>query len=104
MKEIVDIEEYNSKNLYFKNVGTAIYSGRDTNTGDIISAPVPPKLPEKNKSWVDLLANPASIASFIITMAGVLLQFFSNFQYAVILVLIGILIFVLLVVTKLKQN
>lgn len=70
----------------------------------IIIQPTPQKASGKKESFQDILANPATIASFIITLAGILLQFFSNFQYAVILVIIGILIFVFLVTRKLKKD
>lgn len=88
-------EKSNSKNLYFDNVETVIYSERDTHAGDITINPSPPRALVKRKSWVDILGNSASIASFIIALVGILLQFFINFQYAVILIILGIVIFVL---------
>jgi|GEM_PF-5085724 len=104
MKEIDKNEKRDGPRVYVGNGGISIYSGRDTKTGDITSTPAPqPEAPEKMKSLQDILANPATIASFIVTLAGILLSF-SNFWYAVILVIIGILIFVFLVVLNSKTG
>jgi len=104
MKEINKIEKRDGTTIYVGPVGAVINSGRDTNTGDITSNPTPPpEAPEKMKSLQDILANPATIASFIVTLAGILLSF-SNFWYAVILVIIGILIFVFLVILNSKKG
>jgi hypothetical protein len=102
MKEIDKTEKRDGRNYHFENVNNVNISERDMR--DIISNPAPPpEAPEKKKSLQDRLGNPASIASYIITLAGILLSF-SNFWYAVILVIIGILIFVFLVVLNSKKR
>ena len=102
MKELETKEKNDIKNVHFENVETVIYSEHDTETGDIIRLTAQP-FTKKKKKWVDILSNPASITSLIITLAGILLNSFYSYQYTTVLIIIGILIFFFLAIIKLKD-
>lgn len=59
MKDSNNIEENNSKNIHFENVGHVIYSERDTNTGNINNTPV------KKNSLINRIDSAASITALI---------------------------------------
>jgi hypothetical protein len=63
---------------------------------------LPPEAPEKKKSMQDIIANPVTIASFIIALAVIYLTLPTNI--ALILIIIVILIFVFLVALNPKKG
>ena len=112
MQELMEISNKNgfhlniNQNITQKNIqnqGVNFFDGQGISIDAITSHSVMLKESKKEKSVQEIIANPATIASFIITLAGILLQFFSNFKYAIILVLSGILLFILLVALELMK-
>jgi magnesium-transporting ATPase (P-type) len=103
MKETDKIEKRDGTTIYNGPVGAVINSGRDTKTGNITNNPAPPsEASEKKKSLQDIIANPATIASFIIALVVIYLTLPTNI--ALILIIIAILIFVFLVALNPKKG
>ncbi len=74
-------------------------TGRDSHIGA-----VPAKETEKNESVVDILVNPATLASFIGWGAGGVLMYMEYNEYGILSVIIGCLAFVFFVIPKFKRK